>query len=45
MCGNHDLGDDILPLVINGILDPGFITGEDPEKEDDKDREKDEKTR
>jgi len=30
-------------MIIDGILDPGFITGDDPEDEDDKEREKGEK--
>jgi len=31
-----DLMDDLLPLVISGILDPRYITGRDEEKDPEK---------
>ncbi len=48
MNGNDDLLDDILPMVIYGILDPRYITGKDgpeevPEKEAEKDSDKENK--
>ena len=48
MNGNDDLLDDILPMVIHGILDPRYITGKDgpeevPEKEAEKDSDKENK--
>ena len=48
MNGKDDLLEDILPMVISGILDPKYITGEDPpkekpEKEKDNDSERDDR--
>ena len=48
MNGNDDLLDDILLMVIHGILDPRYITGKDgpeevPEKEVEKDSDKENK--
>jgi len=34
MNGNDDLLEDILPMVIYGILDPRYITGKDVPEED-----------
>ena len=39
MNGKNDLLNDILPMVIYGILDPKYVNGE--ESEEDKGREKD----
>lgn len=32
MNGKNDLFDDILPMVIHGILDPQYINGEESEE-------------
>ena len=49
MNGKNDLLEDILPMVISGILDPKYITGEDSskektEKEEDNDSERDDRS-
>ncbi len=33
MARKNDLLDDILPMVISGILDPSFLTGEEKSEE------------
>ena len=39
MNGKNDLLEDILPMVILGILDPKYITGEDSSKEETENKE------
>lgn len=42
MNGNDDLLDDILPMIIHGILDPRYITGkDDPDKKPEEDEDGD----
>lgn len=40
MWAQNDLLNDILPMVIEGILDPAYITGEVAEEEEEEEEEK-----